>query len=86
MKKIKDISIGDYKPISSLMIDRHYYFDIKIIYENDSKVINKRYSAEQCLNHPFLSSKTVPSIPLLVVITNLPCPKASKSLTLTPPP
>ena len=46
MKKIKQISISDYKPLSSSMINRHYYFDIKIIYENesDNNTIYKRYS------------------------------------------
>ena len=46
MKKIKQLSISDYKPLSSSMINRHYYFDIKIIYENesDNNTIYKRYS------------------------------------------
>ena len=46
MKKIKQLSISDYKPLSSSMINRHYYFDIKIIYENetDDTTIYKRYS------------------------------------------
>ena len=45
MKKIKEISISDYKPNSSSMINRHYYFDIKLLFEDNSdKVINKRYS------------------------------------------
>ena len=46
MKKIKQLSISDYKPLSSSMINRHYYFDIKITYENESDdiTIYKRYS------------------------------------------
>ena len=42
---IKEISIKDYKPLSSSMINRHYYFIINISYEDNSdKRINKRYS------------------------------------------
>ena len=45
MKKIKEISISDYKLLSSVMIDRHYYFDIKVLYEDNSdQKLNKRYS------------------------------------------
>ena len=45
MKKIKQISISDYKPNSSSMINRHYYFNIQITFEDDSdKILNKRYS------------------------------------------
>ena len=45
MKKIKEISISDYKLISPVMIDRHYYFIIKVIYGDNSDIkINKRYS------------------------------------------
>ena len=45
MKTIKEISIKDYKPLSSSMINRHYYFIINISYEDNSdKRINKRYS------------------------------------------
>ena len=45
MKKIKEISISDYKLLSSVMIDRHYYFDIKVLYEDNSEQkLNKRYS------------------------------------------
>ena len=45
MKKIKEISIRDYKLLSSKMIDRHYYFEITISYEDYSDTsINKRYS------------------------------------------
>ena len=45
MKKIKELNINDYKPLSSSMINQHYYFDIEIKFEDDSeKNINKRYS------------------------------------------
>ena len=45
MKKIKEISITDYKPLSSAMINRHYYFQINISYGDYSdNIINKRYS------------------------------------------
>ena len=45
MKKIKEISITDYKPISSAMINKHYYFQINISYGDYSdNIINKRYS------------------------------------------
>ena len=74
MKKIKDISIGDYKPISSLMIDRHYYFDIKIIYENDSKVINKRYSEIEQINKVLLQKYPgcrIPKFPTKTLLMNI---------------
>ena len=45
MKKISEISISDYKLLSSTMIDRHYYFQITISYEDFSDtIIYKRYS------------------------------------------
>jgi len=74
MKKIKDISIGDYKPISSLMINRHYYFDIKIIYENDSKVINKRYSEIEQINKVLLQKYPgcrIPKFPTKTLLMNI---------------
>ena len=46
MKKIKSIIINDYKPLSSSMINNHYYFEINIEYEDNEKndIIKKRYS------------------------------------------
>ena len=45
MKKIKEISISDYKLLTSKMINRHYYFIIKISYEDyDETVLKKRFS------------------------------------------
>ena len=75
MKKIKEISISDYKLLSSVMIDRHYYFDIKIIYEDNSdKNLNKRYSEIEEL-YKILILKypgcRIPSFPKKTFLMNL---------------
>jgi hypothetical protein len=45
MKKIKSISIEDYKPLSYAIVNNHYYFKINIEYEDkENDIINKRYS------------------------------------------